>query len=115
MKIIKYLAILSSLSLIYCSASEDKTYSIAQSEPAREMNKPTASYKNKQQSTKIYTKDQKPSSPKTKPEMNTASGVSDSEEYNTEQYDKITDNPFLDVKENPLSTFSIDVDTASYS
>lgn len=37
------------------------------------------------------------------------------EEYNTEQYDKINDNPFLDVKQNPLSTFSIDVDTASYA
>jgi Ca-activated chloride channel family protein len=36
-------------------------------------------------------------------------------EFNTEQYDKITDNPFLDVKQNPLSTFSIDVDTASYA
>ena len=36
-------------------------------------------------------------------------------DYNTEQYDKITDNPFLDVKQNPLSTFSIDVDTASYA
>ena len=37
------------------------------------------------------------------------------EDYNTEQYDKINDNPFLDVKQNPLSTFSIDVDTASYA
>lgn len=34
---------------------------------------------------------------------------------NTEGYDKITENPFLRVKENPLSTFSIDVDAASYS
>lgn len=37
------------------------------------------------------------------------------EEFNTEQYDRIYDNDFLQVKENPLSTFSIDVDTASYS
>lgn len=37
------------------------------------------------------------------------------EDFNTEQYDKINDNPFLDVKQNPLSTFSIDVDTASYA
>src|SRR5688572_1368528 len=35
--------------------------------------------------------------------------------FNTESYDHIRDNPFLDVKQNPLSTFSIDVDTASYS
>lgn len=37
------------------------------------------------------------------------------EDFNTEQYDKNNDNPFLDVKQNPLSTFSIDVDTASYA
>jgi len=35
--------------------------------------------------------------------------------FNTEAYDHINDNPFLDVLQNPLSTFSIDVDTASYS
>ncbi|MGE5191059.1 MAG: von Willebrand factor type A domain-containing protein, partial [Deltaproteobacteria bacterium] len=35
--------------------------------------------------------------------------------FNTEAYDHITDNPFLAVAQNPLSTFSIDVDTASYS
>jgi len=34
---------------------------------------------------------------------------------NTEAYDRIVDNPFLAVNQNPLSTFSIDVDTASYS
>src|SRR5581483_9960967 len=36
-------------------------------------------------------------------------------ESNTEAYDRIVDNPFLDADKNPLSTFSIDVDTASYS
>ncbi len=36
-------------------------------------------------------------------------------EFNTEDYKKIDENEFLAVKENPLSTFSIDVDTASYS
>ncbi len=35
--------------------------------------------------------------------------------FNTEAYDRISDNKFLDVVQNPLSTFSIDVDTASYS
>jgi Ca-activated chloride channel family protein len=34
---------------------------------------------------------------------------------NTEAYDHLADNPFLSVARNPLSTFSIDVDTASYS
>ncbi|HEY0931380.1 MAG TPA: von Willebrand factor type A domain-containing protein [Gemmatimonas sp.] len=33
---------------------------------------------------------------------------------NREQYDRIEDNPFLGVTNNPLSTFSIDVDRASY-
>lgn len=35
--------------------------------------------------------------------------------HNTEDYDHITENRFLKVKDNPLSTFSIDVDAASYS
>ena len=37
------------------------------------------------------------------------------EEFNTNEFDHITDNPFLRPRENPLSTFSIDVDTAGYS
>jgi Ca-activated chloride channel family protein len=32
-----------------------------------------------------------------------------------DQYSRIVDNPFLAVTQNPLSTFSIDVDTASYA
>lgn len=36
-------------------------------------------------------------------------------DFNTEGYDKIIENPFLKVDDNPLSTFSIDVDAASYS
>ena len=35
--------------------------------------------------------------------------------FNTEAYDKINENKFKDVVNNPLSTFSIDVDRASYS
>lgn len=38
-----------------------------------------------------------------------------SQEYNTESYDHIVENEFLDTLANPQSTFSIDVDTASYS
>ncbi len=37
------------------------------------------------------------------------------EGFNTEGYDGIVENRFLTVKDNPLSTFSIDVDAASYS
>lgn len=35
--------------------------------------------------------------------------------HNTEDYDPIDDNTFQNARLNPLSTFSIDVDTASYS
>lgn len=35
--------------------------------------------------------------------------------FNTEAYPRIVENAFLDVRQNPLSTFSIDVDTASYA
>ncbi|HEV7781330.1 MAG TPA: von Willebrand factor type A domain-containing protein [Chitinophagaceae bacterium] len=39
----------------------------------------------------------------------------DEENFNREGYDNITENIFVKVKDNPLSTFSIDVDAASYS
>ena len=37
------------------------------------------------------------------------------EDFNTEGYDNISENMFLKASDNPLSTFSIDVDAASYS
>lgn len=37
------------------------------------------------------------------------------QDFNTAAYDKVEENPFLPAATNPLSTFSIDVDTASYS
>ncbi len=37
------------------------------------------------------------------------------QDFNTESYDRVYENPFLSVRQNPLSTFSIDVDTASYA
>ena len=39
----------------------------------------------------------------------------DEQEFSREGYDNINENIFLKVKDNPLSTFSIDVDAASYS
>ena len=36
-------------------------------------------------------------------------------EYSTEEYFAITDNRFLSVRDHPLSTFAVDVDTASYA
>ncbi len=38
-----------------------------------------------------------------------------SNDFNTEEYDAIVENRFLEAAENPLSTFSIDVDGGSYS
>ncbi|MEY2502704.1 MAG: Ca-activated chloride channel [Verrucomicrobiota bacterium] len=37
------------------------------------------------------------------------------QDFNTATYDKVEENPFLPAATNPLSTFSIDVDTASYA
>lgn len=45
---------------------------------------------------------------------NFSTAVSD-RDFNTEAYNRIYPNTFLDVIGNPLSTFSIDVDAASYS
>ena len=39
----------------------------------------------------------------------------DRDGFNTEAYDHQVENPFVAVNQQPLSTFSIDVDTASYS
>ncbi|MEI9896473.1 MAG: von Willebrand factor type A domain-containing protein [Chthoniobacter sp.] len=39
----------------------------------------------------------------------------ETEESTTESYDSLADNAFLTVGQAPLSTFSIDVDTASYA
>ncbi len=36
-------------------------------------------------------------------------------QFNTESYDRIVDNPFLAAAVNPLSTFGVDVDRASYA
>ncbi|MEP6748108.1 MAG: von Willebrand factor type A domain-containing protein [Bacteroidota bacterium] len=42
-------------------------------------------------------------------------GFSTDSDFNTEDYDNIVENRFLTVDQNALSTFSIDVDAASYS
>ena len=41
--------------------------------------------------------------------------IAEDQEFNTEDYDGITENRFRKVNDEPLSTFSIDVDGASYS
>ena len=47
--------------------------------------------------------------------MQLSKEVSMAPAFNTEEYDRIRENTFKDALQNPLSTFSIDVDTASYS
>jgi Ca-activated chloride channel family protein len=44
----------------------------------------------------------------------TGQGYNRDEDWNTEDYDRITDNRFVRSTDNPLSTFSIDVDVAAY-
>jgi Ca-activated chloride channel family protein len=44
-----------------------------------------------------------------------AGGAKAQEEFNTEQYDWIQENAFMLAMDNPLSTFSIDVDRAAYA
>ncbi|HEV7425003.1 MAG TPA: VWA domain-containing protein [Thermoanaerobaculia bacterium] len=39
----------------------------------------------------------------------------DAAQFNTEEYGRIVENEFLSVADNPLSTFSVDVDRAAYS
>ena len=41
--------------------------------------------------------------------------ISAESSFSTEEYNRIYENQFLEARKNPLSTFSIDVDTASYS
>lgn len=57
--------------------------------------------------TVLSTKSNQPSAP----EMENSYSL----EFNTEEYSYIKENEFLDVLKHPLSTLSIDVDTASYS
>ncbi len=49
------------------------------------------------------------------PDLMQNGGLPKTEPANPRAFDSITDNPFLPVRENPLSTFSTDVDTASYA
>ena len=52
----------------------------------------------------------------TSPELGRVPGEAEGREsFGTEQYDRIVENRFLSAAEHPLSTFSVDVDTASYA
>ncbi|HEX8476463.1 MAG TPA: VWA domain-containing protein [Pyrinomonadaceae bacterium] len=54
-------------------------------------------------------------SPSSRPSDESGGLFAKHEEGNTESYAQINENPFYEVARAPLSTFSIDVDTASYS
>jgi Ca-activated chloride channel family protein len=56
-----------------------------------------------------------PSKPMVMAPSPTTAPIQRDAEMNTESYAHIAENPFLAVANQPLSTFSIDVDTASYS
>jgi Ca-activated chloride channel family protein len=66
-----------------------------------------------------------PPAPGTRPIQSLAAGAGENpplepcsryrQDFNTASYDKVEENPFLPAATNPLSTFSIDVDTASYA
>jgi Ca-activated chloride channel family protein len=56
-----------------------------------------------------------PTSPMMSNEMEKREVGSDEDSTRGERYAEITENPFLETSRAPLSTFSIDVDTASYA
>jgi Ca-activated chloride channel homolog len=49
------------------------------------------------------------------PPAPTSAAIERGAQMNTENYEHVVENPFLSVQNQPLSTFSVDVDTASYS
>jgi Ca-activated chloride channel family protein len=57
----------------------------------------------------------KPSAVLAPPPAPTSAPIERDAEMNTENYKHVGENPFLSVRNQPLSTFSVDVDTASYS
>jgi Ca-activated chloride channel family protein len=68
-----------------------------------------------QKNTEVVRKDESVSLIPSQEEDEIFSKVEVQPEFNTEDYDHIIENKFLAATQNPLSTFSIDVDEASYS
>jgi Ca-activated chloride channel family protein len=56
-----------------------------------------------------------PLQPSKDKEITNADSFQANNNFNTEGYNHIVENPFLKTNDNPLSTFSIDVDAASYA
>lgn len=51
----------------------------------------------------------------TQNESDRGTNAQKTQDFNTEEYNEIKENGYKSVKNNPLSTFSVDVDTASYT
>ncbi|MBL7732478.1 MAG: von Willebrand factor type A domain-containing protein [Chitinophagaceae bacterium] len=95
------------LKAVALTQTEVVVTAIGQNRNKRELNAPLPSLKGKVSGLNVTTSG----------DISTYYNISDEEkiDYNREGYDKITENRFLKVTDNPLSTFSIDVDAASYS
>ncbi|MBL7741820.1 MAG: VWA domain-containing protein [Chitinophagaceae bacterium] len=96
--------------------SEYKEVTIAdlQREPGKP-NPPTTADSNKDYTIATIQQDGSVSQPPPAVEKLKEDKIIAEEEFNTEDYDNIVENKFLAATQNPLSTFSIDVDEASYS
>ncbi|MGK7872433.1 MAG: von Willebrand factor type A domain-containing protein [Xenococcaceae cyanobacterium] len=81
-----------------------------QSQPVAPQPVPPATTRGRQLKSKIAAQD-KPRQPTDSPTIQPEEKLEESQE----EYDRIYDNPFKLVSNSPLSTFSIDVDVASYS
>lgn len=92
------MAMLAMLLAVACHNSSDSSYDIT-----------TIQYEQSAPIQASPENDQKPS-----PATQTDS-INEQKLFNTEDYDHIVENKFLSVKQQPLSTFSIDVDRAAYS
>src|SRR5205085_11388913 len=93
------------------SSEESQAGQVAQTEEA----KPTIASNTANANTMAYDAKMPSASPMSTDQPPRPRPEKDEQEFNTEAYSHIEENPFLDVTRAPLSTFSIDVDTASYS
>lgn len=94
------------------STKESATYGIVPGEKVKGMPVPKSAYKKRGAGGYVGMAARRNSAPMM---MYDAIGLPQPQQFNTEAYDHISENEFLKVLDRPLSTFSIDVDTASYA
>ncbi|MGB0929983.1 MAG: vWA domain-containing protein [Chitinophagales bacterium] len=120
LKITRLLFVVVFLVSCHSSSSSDKTVYAPQDQPAvgESKSQPYAQQEIRQTAKKVPGNMPPPPPAKpsieSKPDIDTDDFLKDSK-HNTEEYSDIPENPFLEATKNPLSTFSIDVDAASYS